>query len=208
MTRTSTTALAALVGIGVVVAPAPASAREPTDPGITATSYSHVVADFGSRPRDGVGIAAFFDAFRFTEDGQPRATAGAHVDLDVDGTGYVCELDGPAELTVAEDLDSATLTTTLDGECAQVPTGGAHPFSLRAEVTLTGAGPVQTRRQVIRPDSGGICLQRFRERPAAGNGAATVVAPTIGLEERVTITPAPSHGMQHVQEWCLTRGPG
>jgi hypothetical protein len=78
-------------------------------------------------------------------------------------------------------------------------------LSLRAEVTLTASGPVQERHQVIRPDSGGVCLQRFREQPAAGAGTATVVAATIGLDEQVTITAAPSHRIEHVQEWCLSR---
>lgn len=206
MTRTSSTALAALVGVASVVAPTPASAGEPPPPGgITTTNYHHVAADFGSQPREGVGIAAFFDAFRFIENGQPRATAGAHVDLDVDGAGYVCDLDGPAELTVARDLSTASLATTLVGECAEIPSGEGHPFSLRAEVTLTASGAVQERHQVIRPDSGGVCLQRFREQPAAATGSATLVAPSIGLEEQVPIGAAPSQRIEHVQEWCLSR---
>ena len=203
MTRMSTTALAALLGLGSVVAPSPAG--EPAAHGITTTSYHHVAADFGSRPREGVSVAALFDAFLFTENGQLQATASAHVDLDVDGTGYVCELDGPADLTVTDDLSAASLTTTLDGGCAEVPTGEGHPFSLRAEVTLAASGPVQERHQVIRPDSGGVCLQRFRERPAAGTGTATLVAASIGLDEQVPIGAAPSQRIEHVQEWCLSR---
>lgn len=58
---------------------------------------------------------------------------------------------------------------------------------------------------MIRPDSGGVCLQRFREQPAAATGTATLVAGTIGLDEQVTITAAPSHRIEHVQEWCLPR---
>lgn len=205
MIRASTTALAALVGLGSVVAPSTAPAGEPASRGgITTTSWSHVVADFGSSPREGVAVAAFFDAFRFLQDGQPQATASAHVDLDVAGTGYLCELDGPADLTVAGDLSTAGLATTLEGECAEIPSGRGHPFSLRAEVVLTGSGAVQERHQVIRPDSGGVCLQRFRERPAAGAGTARLVAGTIGLDEQVDIGAGPSHRVEHVQEWCLT----
>ena len=95
----------------------------------------------------------------------------------------------------------------MDGECAEIPSGQGHPVSLRAEVTLTAAGAVQGRHQVIRPDSGAVCLQRFRERPAAGAGTATLVAATIGLEEQVTIGAAPSQRIEHVQEWCVTREP-
>lgn len=208
MIRTSTTALAALVGLGLVVAPSTASAGErQSRAGVTTTSWSHVVADFGSSPREGVVIAAFFDAFRFSQDGQPQATASAHVDLDVGGSGYVCELDGPADLTVGGDLSTAGLATTLEGECAEIPSGQGHPFSLSAEVVLTGSGAVQERHQVIRPDSGGVCLQRFRERPAAAAGTARLVAGTIGLDEQVVIGAGPSHRIEHVREWCLTPQP-
>ncbi len=205
MTHIGTTALAALLGIGVVLTPSLPSDGGPATPGITTNSYHHVAADFGGRPRDGVDIAAFLDAFRFTEDGQPQATAGAHVDIDVDGTGYVCEFDAPADLTVADDLSAAELTTTLEGECAEIPAGQGHPVALRAEVTLAASGEVHERHEVVRPDSGVVCLQRFRERPAAGAGTATLVAETIGLDEQVTITAAPSHRIEHVQEWCLSR---
>jgi len=207
MTRASATALAALVGVASAVAPSPASADDRATRGLAATtSYDHVVADFGGRSREGLDIAVIFDAFRFTENGQPMATAGAHADIGVDGRGYVCEADGPAALEVAQDLSTASLTTSLTGGCSEVSSGEGYGFLLEVEVTLTASGPVERTFQVIRPDSGGVCLQMRSERPAAGAGTATVSIEGLGVEESVPIVAAPSHRIEHVDEWCVPAG--
>jgi len=189
--------LAAVLGAPVVLGPSPAAAGQP----VTLTSYDHVVADFGAQPREGTSVAALLDAFRFTdENGQPAATASVHADVEVDGAGYVCELDAPAEVDVAPDLATAQLTTSLVGECGGP--AGTQPFSLEAEVTLAATGDLAERHAVIRTDTG-VCVQRFRERPAAGSGTARVRLGDL-LDETVVIGAGPSQRIEHVDEVCVT----
>jgi hypothetical protein len=74
---------------------------------------------------------------------------------------------------------------------------------MEVEVTLTASGALQQRHQVIRPDSGGVCFQRFGERAAAASGTAHVVVGDL-LDEQMVIGPGPSQRIEHVDEWCFT----
>ncbi len=202
MSRVRVAVLVAVLGAVPLLGAAPVAAGEPAPRSpVSVNRYDHVVADFGAQPREGVSVAALLDAFRFTdEDGQPAATAGLHADIAVDGAGYVCELDAPAEVGVARDLSTADQTTSLAGECGGP--AGTQPFSLRAEVTLVATGELAERREVIRTDTG-ICVQRFRERAAAASGTASVRLGDL-LDETVVISAGPTQRIEHVDEVCVT----